>query len=156
MRCMKKMQRQKASTHWSAARNKERPSSRGETANELHVNRSLFSPIGLHRILFVQASETHSGHLSSMRWEARRSVVSWADRSAGVLSCPVSPSPDARTCAALPYRTAVRRPASTRSGMSGFRVRRVNMKPNRVPWSAFGHKFVSSNLGALLLSSWLV
>ena len=46
----------RASVYLSAARNKERFSSRGVTAYEPVVNRSLCSSIGLNRILFVRAS----------------------------------------------------------------------------------------------------
>ena len=54
MPCMKIMYRDtKASVHWSAARNEERSSSRGSTAGR----KQICSPIGLHRISLVRASE---------------------------------------------------------------------------------------------------
>ena len=48
--------------------------------------------------------------------QARSSIVSWANRSVGVPSCPAPPCPAAPLCAAPP------RPAH---GMSGFWTRRV-------------------------------
>ena len=52
-----------------------------------------------------------SGHVCSMPWEVRGSVVSWANRSVGVPSCPAPPRPAAPPCAALPQSAR---------GMSGF------------------------------------
>ena len=57
MPCMKRVYKEKlASVHWSAARNKERFLSRGCTGYQPLVNRSLCSPINLHRISLVRAS----------------------------------------------------------------------------------------------------
>ena len=57
-----------------------------------------------------------SAQLFSMPRRARGSVVSWANRSVGVPSCPAQPRPAALPCAA-PTRPA--------RGMSGFWIRQV-------------------------------
>ena len=43
-----------------------------------------------------------SGQLSSMRLRARRKVVFWSDRPAGVQTCPAPPRPAPTPCAAPP------------------------------------------------------
>ena len=62
MPCMKRVYRgKKASVHWSAARNEERPSSRGYTADKPRVNRSLCSSIDLNRLPFRLRPSPHPG-----------------------------------------------------------------------------------------------
>ena len=69
----------------------------------------------LNLILFGRASGGNSGQLSTMLWGdalgARGSVVSWANRPIGVLSCLAPPCAAARQCAA---------PHSPAHGMSRF------------------------------------
>ena len=64
MSCMKRNFRdKKASVHWPAARNKERFSSRGYTANEPLINRS---SIGEYVIVLL---ERLAGNLFSISWK---------------------------------------------------------------------------------------
>ena len=58
-----------------------------------------------------------SGQVCSMAWRVRGTVVSWANRSVGVPSCPALPRPAAPPCAA-PTRPA--------RGMPGFWIRHVS------------------------------
>ena len=74
MPCMKRVYRdKKASFHCSAARKKERFSSRCETAYQLRVNRSFRSPNRLHRNSFVCASgETFRRRVFDVLGSARK------------------------------------------------------------------------------------
>ena len=67
--------------------------------------------------LFVLLKK-RSGHLCTMPWRVRGTVVSWATRSVGVPSCPTPPSPAAPPCAA-PTRPAC--------GISWFWIRQVGL-----------------------------
>ena len=105
---MKKVYRDKqASVHWSAARNEERPSSRGSTADKPVICRGStagFVPPSIYigfRVFVLP--KTHSGKVSAMLWRRRGTVVSGANRPVGVPSCPASfPTPPRR---ALPAPT---------------------------------------------------
>ena len=56
------------------------------------------------------------GGLSSIVWGLRGSVVSWANRSIGVLTCPTPPGPTVPPCAA---------PSRPNRGISGFWIRQI-------------------------------
>ena len=65
-----------------------------------------------------------SGQVCTMPRGVRGTVISWANRSVGVPSCPARPRPAALPCAA-PTRPA--------RGMSGFWTRQIRHRTNR--WS---------------------
>ena len=84
------------------------------TAGKPPVNRGLVPPpLSIGFRLFVLLGR-RSGHLFSMPWRVRRTVVCWANRFVGVPSCPAPPR---RPPCAAPTRLA--------RGMSGFWVRQV-------------------------------
>ena len=89
---------------------------RSETAVKSVVNRWFRSPIGLHRISFVRASEASSRTVSSIRWRAKVMVFSWPDRLEGV------PFYLASSPLAAPSCAAPNRPARS---VSGFWIRQV-------------------------------
>ena len=60
--------------------------------------------------------ETRPGGYSSVVWGFRGTVISWADRSIGVPSCPSPPRPAVPLCAAL---------SRIARGMSGFWIRQI-------------------------------
>ena len=84
MPCMKRDYKdKKATAHWSAARNKERFSSRGSTAGfvppSVYIGFRLFVLLG------------RRGDVSSMLWGVRGRLVSGANSSVGTQSCPTRP-----------------------------------------------------------------
>ena len=95
MPCIKKVYGdKKESVHSSAARNKERFSSRGETAVQPRFNRGStagFVPpsvyIGFRLFVFLGRQRD----VSSMVWRVRGRLVSWASSSVGIQSCPTPP-----------------------------------------------------------------
>ena len=104
MPCMKRVYRdKKASVHWSAAKNKERFSSRGYTVYQPVVNRGFCSPVGLSRISLVRASG-----------ETFRTVVFDALGGRGTLGSCANCSVGVPSCSARPRRPAVRRPVASR------------------------------------------
>ena len=88
MPCMNRVYRdKKASVHWSAARRKERFSSRGQTAVQPMILFPYSVYIGFR--LFVLLGKR--GDVSSMLWRVRGRLVSWANNSVGIQSCPTPP-----------------------------------------------------------------
>ena len=71
------------------------------TADNPRVNRWLCSPIGLHRISVVRASEETSTTFAFDSPERQRTVLPWANRSVGVPFCPALPSPPLRRARSL-------------------------------------------------------
>ena len=118
-----------ASMYLSAAENEERPSSCGYTSYKPVVNRGYCSPISLHTVSFVHASEEQFKTICSMLWspwKARERVVSWTNRPVGVPSCPTPLRPAVSPCCAPP------RPARR---MSWFKTRQANRLSNPSPQS---------------------
>ena len=65
---------------------------RGKTAHQSRVNRGFCFSVGLNKISFVHAfSERHSSDVSSMLWRVRERLVSFANSSVGIHSCPTPP-----------------------------------------------------------------
>ena len=65
-----------------------------------------------------------SEQLSSMLWRARGTIVCWAKRSVGALSCPAPPRPNAPPCAAPPR---LARSTSVRVfGVDKLRINRIH------------------------------
>ena len=69
------------------------------------------SPIGLHKISFIDVSKDTQG------WKARRMVAAWANRPVGSLSCQSLGCPAVPLCAA---------PSLPPSGVSGLRIRQIS------------------------------
>ena len=111
------MSGKRAHVHWSAARNEERPSSRGVNA----IKRSFRASIGLHRISLVRASEEtlRTGVFDAL--EVTRVACLLGEP---IRRRPVLPGP------ASPCRPAVRCLDSAPCSMFGFWIRQV---PNLLP-----------------------
>ena len=132
---MKRVYRdKKASAHWSATRNKECPSPRLINRLQTTCQPLILFPHSVYiRFPLFVLLERRSGDVSSMPWGVRGSLVSWANCSVGVLSCP-RPRPAAPPCA--PTRPA--------RGMSGFWIRQVVLLEIRsgdlssMPWRVRG------------------
>ena len=116
----KGLQRQNVSVHWSAARNKERFSSRGYSAVQLRFNRGFCSSIGLHRISLVRASgETRKRVFDAL--EGTREACFMVEQ-----FCwhPVLPDP------APPLRRALR-PEAPMVCMVGFWIRQARSRRSK-------------------------
>ena len=76
----------------------QQPGTKGASrpADKPLVKRGFCSPIGLHRISLVRASEESFGTGAKMPWTVRGTVASWAMRSVGVPSCLARPAPPPR------------------------------------------------------------
>ena len=104
----KLVKNRKASAHWSATRNKERPSScyvvNSSTARQPRVDYIVIA--FSHKFAFAFLCSCFRGgvqeSLSLVPWRARETVVSWANRPAGVPSRFAAPLSTAPPCAAPP------------------------------------------------------
>ena len=92
------LQIQEASVHWSAAKNKERFSSRGYTAYQPRINRGStahFVPpcvyMGFRLFVLLEKRSSDVSSNPSIPWKVQRTCVSCANSSVGTQSCPTPP-----------------------------------------------------------------